>query len=263
MITNMWEKSLYTKNVSWILHEMFEYDIEKANISILLQNNVISQRDYDMLCQMSKFSRQVTIGRMQKDYRISKIVNNGFMEARKALIQTNNIDDEEIVSIRKDALCLIRKPVITDFGHVRFTLRNVYSMMMRCMGLELYFGYDERDNSYNIDVKGISDEKLPYHQTFLEYLCNWLKSIQDGRIDSAIIDIMNYMRAYEERNLPIECYREFNSMSMLRIGAGTYGVFDITNDIDISIVNINFNREVLRELFRIFSEIQYQSTGTR
>lgn len=263
MITDMWEKTLYTKNVSWIIHEMFEYDIEKANISILLQNGVITPREYAMYTQMSKYSRQVAIGRMQRDPRISKIVNNGFAEARKNLILSNNIDDEEIVSIRKDALCVMRKLNVLDFGCIRFTQRDTYSMMMRCRGLEIYFGYDERTNQYTIDVKGISDDKLAFHTTFIQYLCGWLKSIQDGRSDSAIIDIMQYMQSYEQRTLPIECYREFNAMSVLRIGIGTYGVFDITDDIDVSIVNIDFNREVLRDLFRIFSEIHQSSMGTR
>jgi len=258
MISNLYEKTLYTKNVSWIIHEMFEYDIQKANISILLENGYIDRKAYNMFSMMDRNTRQVSIGRMQHNNpQVATIINNGFKQARKLLIESNQIDDEEIISIRKDALCVMRRLKNLDFSNIHFTEREAYTMMLRCKGLEIYFGYDQRTNLYNIDIKGISDKYLPFHSTFIDNLCNWLTSIQNSHPDNAIIDIMNYMHMYEERKLPLDCYREFNSSSMVRLGIGTYSIFDIPSELDPGVINIDYNREVLRELFGIFAQIQH------
>ena len=58
MDTQLYKRTLYTKKVRFIINEIYEYDIAKANISILLQSGIIKQREYDMFSQMTKYQRE-------------------------------------------------------------------------------------------------------------------------------------------------------------------------------------------------------------
>ena len=61
MDTQLYKRTLYTKKVRFIINEIYEYDIAKANISILLQAGIIKQREYDMFSQMTKYQREVNL----------------------------------------------------------------------------------------------------------------------------------------------------------------------------------------------------------
>ena len=65
MENNLYKRTLYTKKVSYLINEIYEYDISKANVSILLESGMITQETYDMFCQMPKYQREVAIGYMQ------------------------------------------------------------------------------------------------------------------------------------------------------------------------------------------------------
>ena len=67
MAIELYKRTLYTKKVQYIINEIHEYDISKANISILLQGGYISQNEYNMYLQMSKMQREIAIGNLQKD----------------------------------------------------------------------------------------------------------------------------------------------------------------------------------------------------
>lgn len=77
MDTQLYKRTLYTKKVRFIINEIYEYDIAKANISILLQAGIIKQREYDMFSQMTKYQREVTLGYMQKTPLIGEALKKG------------------------------------------------------------------------------------------------------------------------------------------------------------------------------------------
>ena len=67
MENNLYKRSLYTKKVSYLINEIYEYDISKANVSILLESGMITQETYDMICQMPKYQSEDAIGYMLKN----------------------------------------------------------------------------------------------------------------------------------------------------------------------------------------------------
>ena len=71
----------------------------------------------------------------------------------------------------------------------------------------------------------------------------------------AIQELMNFMQKYNNRELDIEYYREFNSKSMFRIN--NYGVMFIDESYK-DILNISNNQLFNRELFSILMDIQYR-----
>ena len=58
-MNELYKKTLYTIKAKWLIHEIFEYDISKANISILLQYGYISPQEFNMYSQMSRMQRQI------------------------------------------------------------------------------------------------------------------------------------------------------------------------------------------------------------
>ena len=258
IMNELYKKTLYTIHAKWLIHEIFEYDIAKANISILLQYGYISPNEFNMYSQMNKLQRQIAIGNLQKNPMYSKAIDTGFEEARKMLIQKNDIKEEEIVSIKKDALYVTNKLNYTDFGNIHFTIRGVYSMMIKCMKLEIYFFYNEISDDYDIQVKGISDDKLYLHQPFMSLLCDILRLVQMKNIPAAMQMITDVRKAYDEDQLPIECYREFDANSAYRILGMDYGVLDFTEQEKVTMrpfINKAYNNAFLLELHKILMEM--------
>jgi hypothetical protein len=261
-MNELYKKSLYTIKANWLVHEIFEYDISKANISILLQYGYISPTEYNMYAQMSKNQRQIAIGRLQKIPKYNKAIADGFEEARKALIDVNSINEEDIVSIKKDAMYVMKRLSVTNFGHIHFTLRGTYSIFISCMGLELYFYYDEFNDEYDIQVKGINDDLLSLHEEFLSIICTALRKVQQGDITSALNYINTIRSQYLNRELPIECYREFNRTSLYMIDGCNYGVMNLTEhekEVLKDHILLNWNNLFLTEFGRILFEMLFSS----
>ena len=260
MINELYKRTLYTAKAKWIIHEIFEYDISKANISILLQNGCITDKEYVMYSQMGKLQRQIAIGNLQKNPKYSAIINAGFEKARKCLIQQNNIAEDEIVSIKKDALCVLRRLDYTDFGNIHFSLKSVFSMFIMCMKLEIYFYYDERNDNYDIQIKGISDDLLPLHETFMSILCEILRLVQQKNLPAAMQFMTQIRQQYSAGELPIECYREFNVNSSYRLKGMDYGVLDLSPEEKVTLkpfIETGYNNMFLLELHKILMEMMF------
>lgn len=259
-MNELYKRTLYTIKAKWLIHEIFEYDIAKANISILLQYGYISPDDFNMYSQMNKLQRQIAIGRLQQKPIYSAAISRGFEEARKNLIVSNSIKEEDIVSIKKDAVYTLNRLNVTDFGNIHFTLRNTYSMFLNCMGLEIYFYWDERTDEYNIEIKGISDDKLFLHEMFITIIGDVLREVQKGNIKSAMQMMTSIREKYDSNQLPIECYREFNVSSVYRICGMGYGVSMLSqSDIDSinEYIDRSYNKLFLLELHKILMEIMF------
>ncbi len=255
---DLYKCTLYTKKVRFIINEIYEYDIAKANISVLLQGGYITPNEYNMFLQMPKLQREIAIGNLQKDPKYSKVISNGIEQARKCLIEANNLCEDDIVSIKKDAFYVLKRLNNTRFDNIDFTLRNHYNIYIYCRGIELYYGLNEFDieDAGVIDIKGINDNKLQLHMSYLSFLAYIFKYVLNNNTSMAIQELMNFIQKYNNRELDIEYYREFNSKSMFRIN-NNYGVMFIDESYK-DILNITNNQLFNRELFSILMDIQYR-----
>ncbi len=250
---DLYKRSLYTKPVKYLIHEIFEYDISKANISILLQYGYITLEDYNRYLKMDKRERQISIGYLQKDRRILQGLNDGFAESRRLLMESNNLLDEDILSIKKDAVFTLKRLQNTAFGNVVFNLKNYYSVYIFCKGLEIYFGYNDMNDSFNIDIKGISDDKLNLHEKYLSSISTALYYVASNSIQSAIEYWIGFMNEYN--SLPIEYYREFNSRSSFKILNSNYYINDNPLECNRDIIDKSYNTEFNYEFMSILSSM--------
>lgn len=240
-----------------------EYDIQKANISILFNKGLIDRATYERLFISSREDRQVEIGLMIKyNKNISNELKKGIIEAKKMLFEANGITDSDILCIKNDAVFVIDKILkYTDFGLIKFVLKNEFTSYMSLDNgkVECYYSYDRISQSEKYEVKGLGNAFV-YHE---EYLSDWIRfifyEIESGRIESTIGNISNFYMDYISLNLDIGYYREFNSESLFAINNSIYKIFSIQNREDLRHVNIMYNLNIIRTIHQYITNIYFMN----
>lgn len=258
-ISNLWQKTLYTIPARFVLGSIFEYDITKANISILLAMNMISIDMYHKLAAMNGIERKINVGLLEKaNPDLKQALESGFAEARRLLVMNNDIQDNEIISIKKDALFVTRYLSNTEFGPIHFLHKNLYSMMARIDKIEFYYGYDDISKESVIDIKGIRDDILELHQEgWIPFLCQIFYSLTHEQYGYAVECMVSVLKQYDTLELPIEFYREFNFRSSFKILPTGYSEFyvDRASEQDKASLDISYNRDFARKLYMLVAEI--------
>lgn len=268
MIDDIITKQNYLTSTRYISGRIVEYDLKSANISVLKNRDIITNEDYEKLKNLPKDIREKEIGLREKaDPSIYTEIQLGIREAKLLLSEQNNLDEEQIVRIANDAL-YINSPLdlkFTKFGeYIEFKHKSEYDIYCNLNGIIIFCKFS--DDNIHIDVKGLGDNSN-LHQDYMVYTIMYTIALLER---SSVVDAIQYLNEiceqYIHRQLPIGYYREFNSQSLYRIiyniVGGTFEKPYITNvamnclsDVDISVVDINYNYTVLRELWSILFEI--------
>ena len=131
----------YNSSYDLILNSfIYEYDISKANINALYGRGVISKGEYDNLYGADKFIREKTVGLMiRKDSNVYKEIQAGIMDAKYQLLTQNNIDVEDVVCIKNDAVFVKNAKLdYTKFGLMEFKLKNTYTIFIKINRYEFH-----------------------------------------------------------------------------------------------------------------------------
>lgn len=259
----LYKEKNYTINIPYIFNQYIrEYDISKANISILFSKGVINRELYNQLYYADRMIRQVYIGNMIKyNPKIQEVLNEGIIEAKQKLFEANGITDNDIVSIKNDAVFVLNKaPNILEFGDIKFVHKNTYTSFMRINELEIYYGYNF--NYEVIDIKGIKDTDLElYHTDFLNIIIDIFRCIQKNGAEVAL-RYMNYIiNQYVNLELPINTYRRFRSSNDYLFNTYTtaYGVHHLDDNMgNKRAIDINYNLNILRTIHNYISQLLYE-----
>ena len=160
----------YTSGISYLDNTfIYEYDISKANINVLYSKKAIDKDTYDYLYNANRDTRQVYIGKLQKENKeIATILKEGIIEAKKWLFETNNINDYEVLSIKNDAVFIINRVLnYTQFGLIEFKCKNKYTSFYKLNNLEAYYLFDSFSKNEELEIKGISDNVLLFHKNYM------------------------------------------------------------------------------------------------
>ena len=107
-----------------------------------------------------------------------------------------------------------------------------------------------------MDVKGISDNILRYHDNYMKDFLMYMFSLIEKRdYVSAISDLNNFRNDYLNLKLPPGYYREFDNRSLYCTkykydGLNSY-IPGIAYDHQLKDLDISFNNNILMELHRI------------
>lgn len=258
-------KDMYIAPIGYLIgNHIREYDISKANINILLYKGLISKRQYDYYYNLPKKSREIKIGLLIRDNQaINKGLREGFGEMRKLFYQANNVQEYEVLAVKKDAIYLIGQPAsITKFKNVEFLCKNHYTSFYRLGNgsLEFYYYLDTMKNEEKLDVKGISDNMLELHQPFMLDFLKYIFSLaQLGMYGDAMKDIQGFYKDLITGNADIGYYRELNNRSLFRSRAVIDGQRIFFNCFNSRVskrdIDVGYNIGVIQELFKIISTL--------
>lgn len=214
----IYKKDQYlNEEVPFIISNMIrEYDIRSAGLNILFWKKAITKKEYDHLLSLDKIERNIQIGLMMRsNSKLGSILRSGFEEIRYKFLQVNNLSDEDVLSIKKDALFIINKrPNLTIIDGIEFVNKNTYTSYYYLNKLEFYY-YIREDR---LDVKGLSDITIQQHEN---YFISFLKTIFKlaERTDVKIIrkKIRELSDDYKKFKLDVGYYRELNYDSLFKI----------------------------------------------
>ena len=130
MYSKLYQKVNYTAPIDYLISKNIrEYDITKSNINILLFFNKISKEQYDHFYNMDKTERNETIGKIiRDDEELKQAILDGVIEAKRMFFEANNIQDDEVLSIKNDAVFIIDRAMkYTKFGNIEFVNKNSYT----------------------------------------------------------------------------------------------------------------------------------------
>lgn len=222
VFSELFKRTSYRAPIDYCINRIYEYDIRMANVSMLREKKYLSKDTLDKLSQQPKQVRERSIGMMIRDQKqrgkskINLIIKKGILRSREKLFQENGIQDEEVLSIKNDAVFVIgRKLRHTKFGEVEFVLKNTFSAYHLINGIEFY--YDGKRGKFV--VKGISDEIIehPDHQNgMLKFLAEVMKYLIYDRKDDLRKYLIQFSDQYKSRKLPHMYYREMNSENIYR-----------------------------------------------
>lgn len=203
------------KNVTNLIsQEIYEYDLQSAGFNIIKYFKLVSDEKIKDLENSSKKKRQIKIGLMmrpKKNKILSEKINQGFEDARKLFFEANELKEEEVLSIKKDAIITLRPCKYTTFGNLNFVVKNYYSSYFYINGLEFYY-----NSKKGIDVKGIGEKSKLHEEYMLDFMYQYIKLLETSSREKAIEFILKFIYYYKRKHLDIGYYRELNQLSMFK-----------------------------------------------
>ena len=265
LYSNLFQKNTYVMNVDYIVSSLItEYDMSKGNISILRYMNLIDDNLYWELYNAPKQERVVRIGLMLRENKeLNKAINDGFIEAKRLLFESNRIQDREVQAIRNDAVYLInRKLNYTQFGPITFMEKNIYNEYFKIAKKEYYYYFDPITQFEKLDIKGINDAVLPLHE---KYMLDFIKAIMWSVQNEPIEEAIGMIKAFDEKYLNFELesgfYRRFDSESKFQTRRmSKYNTFKLDYLLDENekvYLDISYNHQIIEGLYRICSSIYF------
>lgn len=192
--------------------EIIEYDMRDAGFNLIQQYRLLPQEKIQELMKLGKGeTRHRAIGILQgKDKAFSKALLDKFAEIRTVFISANNLSDNNIISVKKDAIYTIGQCSKLQFGRIEFAEKNKYSSYVRFtdnMGIEVYY------SSNTVDIKGMGDSAINRHRLYMLDFIKSMISYLEQNNSYAKRYLRGFTQDYKMGDLDEEFYVEFNNLS--------------------------------------------------
>ena len=223
MSSDLYLKDNYlNKNYPMIINKVIiEYDLKSANTSLCKEYNLLPDIKIQEIENMTKRDRVKTIGKiMRKDEKFNSGLKDAFIDIRKRFFEENNIENEDVLAIKKDAIFCLKEVKTTEFGFCKFSSKNKYTSYLYINHLEIYYNSkgDFLGDDGKIDVKGISDNILEKHSAYmLRFFKILFRHLETSPKKITNRYIANFIDKYKNLQLEVGYYREFNQMSIIRL----------------------------------------------
>ena len=194
-------------------HSIIEYDMKSAGFSIIKKYKLLDEESIAGLEKLPKHVRHVAIGKLDRDNPVVKEgLKRGFRECRKMFFEANDVDEDEVLSIKKDAIFIMGRQLKNlDFGEVVFAEKNFYDSYIYLNKYEFYM------NDEQCDCKGINDSLVDLHRKYmLDLFREFANKMRFADPKKQLDFVKEAAVAYRNRELAIGYYRELNNYSIFR-----------------------------------------------
>ena len=197
--------------------QIIEYDMKRAGLSLIKEYQLLPKETIQKIeSYRSKHEQDVIIGRMERTNKeLVEAKKDAFAAAREQFYRLNDLEETDILDVRKDAIFVTRNCPHNKFGeYIEFRPKNVYSSFLRVGKRKIELFYRSPDI---IDVKGINDEVVKLHKEgMLIFFTTFIRKMETGNTIDAIRYLRYMIDRYKNLELPLDYYREFNQGSSYR-----------------------------------------------
>ena len=263
LMSKLYERDLYTtKDYDYLIGKrIIEYDMKSANVNLCRYYKLLPENEIIKIENMNKYDRVVYVGKLQKnDREFAAKLSKAFKDMRKQFFIANGIEDSDILSIKKDAIFVIKKRCRnTNFGNVTFVEKNVYSSYHKLNGLEFYYsGREDR-----LDIKGIDDDSLYLYQKFINILKRLFRYLERNQKEEFVHFVKDFSQNYKNKLLSYEYYKELKPRGCYTLIQDdpdkriVYGLDNIDESIDERLcINYNYMAYILPMIQRHYFDFR-------
>ena len=237
-------------NIFYLFNKtIYEFDMKEAGYNLSIAYKLLPSDKIEELGRMKKDRRKIEIGKLQRDDKEYKEqLAKAFQEARRMFFEINNLQVDEIISIRKDAIFTTRYCEYQKFlDYIEFRPKNEYSSYIRLnKKVELYYSQDK------MDIKGLGDETINYHKDYMIHFIRLFFQKMETEDSATVLGFMRrFIDKYKRRELPIGYYRRFDRDPRFDTYDDSIKFYEYWED-QKEDLNIKFNYiEVLIKLIKI------------
>ena len=157
-------------NIFYLFNKtIYEFDMKSAGYNLSRAYKLLPDEKLIELGRYKKDRRTIEIGNLQRaDSEYKESLKKAFEEARRMFFESNNLQADEIISIKKDAIFTTRYCDNQKFlDYIEFRPKNEYSSYIRLnKKIELYYSWDK------LDIKGLGYDTIEYHK---DYMISFIK----------------------------------------------------------------------------------------
>ena len=251
MISTLFQNDTFINNniVSLFNTSIYEYDMKNAGYNLSRAYNLLPEDTLNKLGKLKKENRTVRIGKLQRnDENYKKKLKEAFKEARRMFFEANELEDNDIISIKKDAIFTTKECKNQKFlKYIDFREKHKYSSYIR-LGRKIEFYYAHN----TLDIKGLGEESINYHKDYmLKMIGLFFYKMESSEMKDVIIFMRNFIDSYKYYKLPVDFYRRF-AVDSFYTEKETGDTFYEYWEEDKEKLDINYNYfEVLVKLIKI------------
>lgn len=190
-----------------------EYDMQQAGLNIirkykLLPDNMIkeltelSKKSTPLEPKYGKHQADIKIGKMQRNNKkLSEGLKEGFRESRDLFLTKNNLSEQEVLSIKKDAIFVTKHVNETKLDEfINFRPKNIYSGYLLLNNIEIYYSDDKTD------IKNLGEVDEEKHKDyFISFINRFFKKSENCSKE----ELLKFLRIFIDRYKGLELKQEF------------------------------------------------------
>lgn len=263
LMGQLYEQFTYRAPYDWLINKKIqEWDLKKANISILRQLEIINEDDYQRYLHMPKLEREIEIGKLRKNKDIEVAYQKGLVLAKRIFFEKNAINEENVLYIDHDSITLVydwSDSRVNNINgeispYIEFRLKNTYTSFYKLIIADFLY-YNTADQEH-YRFKGMDEEnvKVVHKDYFIDLLLSLAYSAQNDSILNTLEMIKNVYKSYCARQMNINYYREFNSNARFKILNTPFNVYyaDTIENVYLDSIDISHNATLLRLFYKIY-----------